>query len=964
MTGHHIYTRSWFELGSKSKNPGTFTVELTDDIFGAQSNDVIYGKLNPMLAAVPEALAPLNSGKSMLRIFHPLPDTTVVSRNWFVTDEITGRGPVPYAHSLIFRRNTNDVFLKNPAHAFSLDSAEQYESFLARVTPDEPVALSRRYDPRKEDYMSPFIFGKSDWIESFGFNQALFVKYFVSLCKAICDKGNLKLAVVLPNAVDSELLILATLALLPMFMKRRFGAASSWKGMMDGSSSKAVSGLHLVCCYENYPMSDSKLPILDLTEADRSSHLDVAEQGYANCVWDNLGDSEMMAEFEGFLLENFSSVLEKMPYRVIDSCFMLWNVFVKSKAVVDFRLAAIITKLITDCFAKNFAKFPFIVEKIKFCLSIIQAGLASPLNADLDTAVIQAICLLAGNGEDNARNSIISIHDHYHKKGDFKRAAITASYYAGLLEQPGITAEIEALCCKALLECASYADHGDAKAAQGALGKYFSRLKAVMLNFDTLNEKADELFARYSDAALALHSSTGGKLSGAFFQLPELAGATSYEVSARFVRLMTFDIKQLGHSPTPAQWIDTFGWVKPLARDKDGQEQIKEIYKLYYNRVTPDKRRACVLHIEKHLREILNILLLSDSGIRHEIEQVFIECCLEGFQTTQYTMNTDEVWDYVRQWLDRLAALGFKDGDTVRKMLRQALPIDRDGLLFISGSISHGSLKTVEELYGGSNVFLGSTLGILFAIDDVAASRAVPHNASGAGLIQVPEINNYLGRMNYWYDKSFNDPSEWALLMMIATVGVDGFHADKFLSLCRSKTGVTSNAIGPEDMACIFKAISKLNGYGDAYRVGILSKLKSVITPAIDSHNAESVFSNSSVMGAFSGIEQSPWKYEIGRAIVYSLSKHKEVDPEMRDVYFQYRFRGAAQAGPDPKPVVYFALLSILLAALAGFSVFWFGAGIIGSVIGALIPTWVPYLLAGLVLLSTAFNAVMNLSKK
>jgi len=182
-----------------------------------------------MCATVPEAVAPRNTGRSLLRIFHLSPDTTIVGRSWFITDEITGRGTVPYAYNLIFRgRNDREAFLNHPAKAFSSDAHEPYRSFCARVITDAPAPISAEYDPKSADYTDQFVFSRNDWIESFGFDENLFTNYFANLYKAVCSRGNNKVGVILPgergqrekDGQRGELLILATLSLLPMFMKK------------------------------------------------------------------------------------------------------------------------------------------------------------------------------------------------------------------------------------------------------------------------------------------------------------------------------------------------------------------------------------------------------------------------------------------------------------------------------------------------------------------------------------------------------------------------------------------------------------------------------------------------------------------------------------------------------------------------------------------------------------------------
>ena len=963
MTGHHIYTRSWFELGSKSQNAGTFTVELSNGIFGDQSDDVIYNRLNPMYAAVPEALAPLNSGKSMLRVFHPLPDTTVICRNWFVTDEITGRGPVPYAFSLIFRGGSNDVFLRHPAKAFTPEAMETYDSFRARVTPDAPVAISRSFDPRKEDYSSPFVFSKSEWVETFGFDRELFIAFYVSLCRSICGKGNTRVGVVLPADADGELLIMATLALLPMFLKRKFGATSNWKGMMDGSGSRGISNLHLICCYETAPLTDTKLPIVDMTGAGRHENIEIADKSYAGWVWDNLDNESVLARFEGFLNENFESVLDRMPYQVIENCFMLWNVFVNMKKTVDFKLAAIIIKLITDSFAKNFAKFPFISARIKDCLTVIGDELAGNPGADLTLAVVQAICLLAGNGEENSRNLVYDLYRHFYDKGDWKKVAVTATYYSGLMEQPDISAQTENLCSEVLLGCLACADPGGAKVAQGAIEKYCLKLRSIILSDAPGTE---ESLTTYCDAILALYSAVGGRLGGSFFQFPEQSGAVSLDVASRFTRLMDFDINRLGYLPTQSQWIYSLQWLEPLTRDERGKEVIRGMYKLYYDKTPVEYRRDYILYIENKHNKLLLLIIQSYPYIRNDVERILSDRFAEEITKAGYALDMDDTWAHINGWLDRLDVLKFTDYDVIYSHMRQVVRLDKNILINISGTISNGSLLTIVRLYGTTDPQFVNLLYILHMIDTAALTGSVDKNiAQNSRLFSVQEIRDARIRMDYWYTKSFTDPAEWALLMLTATMGSVGFNVSEFIRMCRTKNKASSDAVGPEDMVCVLTAMKLLDEYDDYYRRELLMKFRNMIVSTLNEYNSEDIFVNVNVARAFSRISPVQWKHEVGRTIAERLYRDKGVSDDIRDVYYQIkRSSSNKDAAVAPRPVLITSVLGLMLLALAAIMLFMLSGGMVGAVFGATVSLWVPYILAFLIALSSVVTAVMYLSKK
>ena len=889
MTGHHIYTRSWFELGSKSQNAGTFTVEMSDGIFGAQSDDIVYNRLNPMLAAVPESLAPLNSGKSMLRVFHPLPDTTTVTRNWFVTDKITGRGPVPYAFSLIFRGSSNEIFLQYPEKAFSPEAAEPYDSFCARVTPDAPVVLSRKYDPKKADYMSPFVFKKNDWIKELGFNKELFANFYISLCMAICGKAGSKIVVILPEGRSSEMLILATLSLLPMFIKRKFSAVSNWKGIIDGSTSGAINSLHLVCCYGKPPLSDTKFPIVDLTGAGCHENLDIEGRSYADWVWDNIDNTEALAGFNRFLIENFESVSDKMPFQVIENCFMLWHVFVYLKRRIDFKLATTITKLIADSFARNFSKFPFICDRIQACLSVIREELAKNPRAELVLTVIQAICLLAGNGEENAHEAVYDIHKFFSERGDWDKVSVTTTYYSGLLGQPGITADTENLCCEMLLGRMANADHSGAKTARNAIEKYCYRLRSVILSD---NADAEPALVKYRDAMLAFYSAAGGNLNRAFFRLPELYSAVDLSIATRFIRLMEFDIAHLGYIPAQAQWVSTLTWLKPMSQYESGKAQIMELYKLYYEIIPDDRIRGYILNTDLQHQALLLRLIRTYKHIRDDIERILVDCFAEDLNKTGCALDSDETWERADAWLDRLDALDFSKYDGIYSMMRQIIGLDTDTLLDISSSVSADSIMTIARLYDNIDLRFTNILHMLRVIDAAAIAGAVDkkpdHDLRHFSMHEVRECYN---RMNYWYEKSFSDPAEWALFMLASTVGCKGFNVNEFIEMCREKNGITSDADCFEDIVCIFSAMKLLDSYDDVYRGELIAKFSDRIVAALSDFSAEDIFVNDNVTKAFSEISPAKWKDDVGKSIAERLYQNKDISAGIRDVYYRIRHK-------------------------------------------------------------------------
>jgi len=966
MTGHHIYARSWFELGSKSQNPGTFTVEMTNGVFGVQTDEVVYNKLNPMCASVPESLAPLNTGESTLRLFHPLPDTTVVTRNWFVADKITGRGPVPYAFSLVFRGGVNETFLKNPGSAFQPGAMEPYESFCERVTPDAPVVLSKKYDPVKEDYMTPFAFSKDEWAGVFGFDKELFTIYFSSLCKAICGKQNAKIGLILPGGKDSELLMLATLSLLPMFMKRKFGAMSNWKGHMDGNASKAITGIQLVCCFDARPTSDTRIPVVDLTGAGAHENLELIEKMHAGWVWDNIDNADALSDFEGFLIENFESVLEKMPYSVIENCFWLWSVFIDNKGIPDFDLSRIIIKLLADSFAKNFSKFPFICECIDKCLAIIKSEIKKNASADMPIAVIQAICLLASNGEETARALVTDIHNHFSNAKDWNKTAVTTSYFAGMSERQELDPESETRLIKILTDGMTKPDPVSSKAAQNAIIKRCLQLRQAILN--PYSPNAEEAPQKYKDAVEKLYKATNGKLGSSFFQYPETDRTVDSEIAKRFVWLAKMDVSLLGHIPTQEQWIETRKWVEPLT--KSDPDKVKGLYLSYYSSIPTGKENDLICFLEVENTKLLQEIMSYDEGIRNDAEQFYIasfEKELEDLTKEVFTPSTDEIWNFVGEWIDRLKALGFSEDDEIFNSMRKAVNVDRNTLLLISASLSSDSFDIIARLFGDTDPQFSKILRVFRAIDAAAAERAITMDMQvDPVMLDSSELNNYSNRMNYWFGKGLDTPTEWALLMTAAVTGSSEFNYDIFIKLCNTANRGTGNNDSNDDAAHAFTAMKLLDGYRKDYREPIWGILKYHIEKRMNRHDFADVFGNNKASSAFSRLDQGDWETSTGRIIGRRLIEQKVgIDYEVLDDYYPSRYKASDQsASLNPAPYLITVIFSALVLVAGAVLLVGLGGAPAWAIIGNIVPFWAICSVGALVLMSTVVSILKLIHEK
>ena len=349
MIGQQVFARSWFSHGAKVKSPGTWTAAISDNIFENQAEAI--GKLDAICRVVPESIALANSGQSLLQLHHPYPDTSVVTRSWFVTDVITGRGIVAYSHSLIFTGSDNDSLLANAERAMSAEAFEPYQDFAGRTNanPDVPSSLN----PAKTHGLldgAAAVFTRADW-GGFGFNRDLFSGYLSALIKAIGSRTGEKVAVTLPANIEAERFILATLNALPSHFKRKFAAASSWT-----SDFKSLKGVQLVCIPPGTVPNENHVYV-DVTQ-NRISGFTDAKVSFSNWLWDNLDDGNAIKSFENNLLDLVGSRVnmdKTTRLKETEDCFTIISNCVVNAASCD---KEVVVQAIASSFAGAMNTFP------------------------------------------------------------------------------------------------------------------------------------------------------------------------------------------------------------------------------------------------------------------------------------------------------------------------------------------------------------------------------------------------------------------------------------------------------------------------------------------------------------------------------------------------------------------------------------------------------------------------------
>lgn len=948
MIGHHIYTSSYFKYGSNSKNPGTYTVELTQDIFGTDTDEVIF-KLNQMCASVPETLTPRNTNESILRLYHILPDTTIISRSWFVTDEITNRGTVPYSHSLIFRGRDNEKFLKNPAKSFDINSTEHYKSYLERVNTDSPTKLSTKYDPKSEDYNEPFIFSKNDWITEFGLDSDLFAKYYISLGRAVCGKGNSHVAVILNKNMDGEKFILATLSLLPQFMKRKFAAVSKWTGMMDGSGSTAVNGIHLLCYYDESPMSESGFPVVDLTGEGRHANIAAPtgpESGYAAWIWQNIDDRAKLSEYDEFIEINFSSVLNKIPFEVIANTFVLWRN--KNIEHCDNKVLTLMTLLIAGSFAKNFSKFDFISSTLE---RITDRLLNKVEISAYDDKTVQAVCVLAANGSAGAKKLVSALFTELKDQECWDRLVIVLQYYKSFFETTHIGDSERLTALSSLWACISLGSKSRecAEIAHEPLIAYCRKLRETIL---ADRENSETAFLNYTKLIVDLKKAF--ELTDSFFQLRELGKDHSIDAE-RFFELEKFDIETLGYVPTIQHWIQAIDYTANLT-----VKHRSELWLLYYSKVR-ESREEYLSALEKEKKAIVGeqnqvlVELCESDEVTGEIIQYYREKFDTVWNGTSHSLDSDETWKYVNEWLERLHRVPPIE-EILLPYICEKIGLTRDNIIPLAECLSGKSFETAAKLYKDDNL-LYPTLESITKIDGTAGFQGNVFNSDiniYNDMYNVSKKTLFINRLKYWYNKFPEPPLEWAVEIALSIGGSGSAFISQYLDLRVSKTGLSS---GKAEAIELFKLVNILHSDN---KISNLNSLKYRLE-SID----KKYFKDYDVQLRFSSIKDPKVKNDIGYFIYNILDNDKSVPDDIKSFYSPHNRKRNVVAENDGPILDNFTLglltvFLILFAGVAEFILFYFceGAAGIAEVMGKGFAVVFPYAMSGLILITTVISAI------
>jgi hypothetical protein len=973
LKGHHIYTRSWFEYGSNAKNAGTYTVELTPGLFRENRDEAIYSKLNPKCAAVPEALAPRNSDKSLFRIFHPFPDVSVTCRSWFVTDEITGRGTVPYTASLVFQGEDNRRFLLAPAKAFDAPSYEPYGSYIRRVGPDAPAAPSDRYDPHDEDYAQPAAFTADDWARALGFDAELFGLFYVSLCKAVAGKAGAKIGVRLPRGTDSEKLILATLSILPMCLKRKFGASSAWTGLMDGAASAAIDGMQLICYYDENPMSDAGYPVIDMTPERRHRNLGAGASNntypgaYAAWVWGNIGDPAALSGFEKFINTTFRAVIDKMPLEVLSTCFYLWRLFVDERPELTFDLAAEAAALITEAFARNVSRFPFLEENLKICLHVIADAL---LHGNFKPAHIQAICKLAENGNAHAASLVGPLYERYRKAERWDAVAPMLGHFAAALlgeKEVGGAAE---RAVPFLLDGLKARDEECVSISQDALLKFAYRLRSAII---AGGASSDANIDAYKQVTKAL--SAKAKLPSSFFALPDITAVRSED----WLRLEIFNIRELRYTPAAKQW----GAIVQLLT-RFSERDVTEMAKLYWGTVHESDRAAYIGELDAaEAYDAIGLYVRRPDAlgdISGAIDEIYTGIFSAAWGTAGREAGDGATWDFIGAWITKLKTIGFRDSDGIFNAMKLRIGLREPQLRAMAREISEGALDIIGELWGEAGGDVADTAAFMRNVDYAAAD---PYDVSReerlyreivSGVADGGRARLYAQRLLRWYEREEFPRLEWAVTIVAAEMPQSNgrFNVDDIFRLREGKRQPTEPSGAAGKLADTIRTLNIVLDRCERYRdlQNTTARMASALAREISEYVSTSapIFADRAISREFRTLRESiRYEYQesvtkLGKSIYSALTESgtQVSDSVLSDYATVRRRRDEHEA--TRQPVMLAAIpgaLALIFAAVCAMSLSKAGGfAQVPSVMVEAQSTYVPLALAVLVLATSVASAI------
>ena len=768
MTGHHVFTRSWYEYGSHSKNPGTYTVELTDRFFGHQTHDVIYHKLNPSFAGTQPTLAGYSQEDSMLRVFNPTPESVIVARSYFANDEITGRGMVQYSYGLLFSGSDKDNFLVNPKRAFSIRAYEPYDEFVKRVPDDGLLPYSNKYDPVMEDYAGSLTYETDKW-KRLGFSEDIFVKFFVSLGRAITSqKGDPKVAVMSADN-NGEDILLATLFILPHWQKRKFGGISTWAGALDRSGKSPLGGIQLVCYSNDKPPHDTSEVIIDLTGTNAHKNVpDISyqEEIFARWMWKNINIPDKILDMTRYMFKNYKSLLDRMPFEISAHCFWLWLTFVeeyKEEAELSFETKCMAITSLVSAFGRKLEEHFRDAGLLQKILASFGEELPFVAASELNRETIKALCALASGdttiGNVKVRSFIKPVFSKLEKAEHYDALEPIVVYYSKFFKDEKPKELInEALPFFSKLTACSNKKIADEAAA--VLGRYASACAVAKLKGINPEQRMSQ-FNIIAD----LFRKQGRQINLDYASFEELPKNAAFSVD--FYEIETATRERFNMKPPGAKQLQSVqNWLSWLPDD------IKEISFRslldYYWRADELADAAQRAKYVKHLfdNKVLGLYVKRNVG-KDFIRDIYLSEFNAAMSPLQNAAPDEKIRSLIH-WREVFSDVcGFADSDLVFEALSEnvsnMLLVNIENLI---RTVSPKAMEDLQKLLSRGSLAGGHAsplLRVINAVCKIDMGGKVGGEFSASYGEWADNGQYIMFRIDYWLSSVGSPPPEWAL---------------------------------------------------------------------------------------------------------------------------------------------------------------------------------------------------------
>jgi len=797
-------------------------VELSDGLFAPDTNEVIVHKLNPIFGGTQASIAGRNLGQSLLRLFHPTPSSTLVSRSYFVDDVITNRGTVQYSFGLVFMREASERFLSRPQRAFELSAFEPYEEFIKRVTEEGSLTYSGKYDPRPEDYNKRLDLSREAWVR-LGFNEKIFIDFFNSLGMAIgSQKGDSKVAVMLPEGRDGEALIFTVLSILPPWLRRKFGAASRWAGSAEGSSAAALDGMQLVCYVGEKPPHDTTAAVIDLTGAGQHRNIEpVTEEqlALAKWYWENIESQDALEAFEGYMLTRYKQLMDKMPFAVFAHCFWLWLTFHENIQAglfkiedLTFSMAARAITSLAIAFGRNIDEHFTNLAMLNSIFKTYESNLDGVPASDVSAATVHAICSLASVdveiklGGLKTRDLVKPLFDKFYSAGEWTKLELILQYYAKIIKDGKPEDRLDAEAIVAFMQALESPSPKIADESAIALTKYSSIIVSLMM------QGAGNRMDVYRDIALLLKG-VGRQMN---IDVASLENAPKNEASSRmFFEIEKFNRMEIANLRPPGkkQLESLVSGLQFLSTEERGAA-LRELLGIYWTSDELKDKTQMRKYIE-YLREnkLLSLYLQCNVGA-YDVREFYGEALNMSFDVHDPGATVDKRIDDLSRWYHMLREeCGFPDSDPIFEHFNSK---------FNSLNDAHALCETMSSKAGRHLAAMLRERKLDDMLRPVELINKIDEIGENGGEFSslLTEWENGLEvfklRIGYWCSRVGNVPAEWALsnAIIIAASEKMPVHRRTAEVYLNTKQGPRGHA---QDLKSLYEALGLIC---DDYRYG------------------------------------------------------------------------------------------------------------------------------------------------